>query len=424
MYKESEKIELKSTFGEWKEIIISLTSFANKSGGTVIVGISDDMQPLGLSLGKDTIEDFLNKLKNHTDPVLYPSVSIKTYGIGEIVEISIPESDYKPVFCFEKAYIRVGKTNQKISTQELKELIKRYEPTNFDEQILRFLVPLNEFEEKHIKNLDSVLTNAEYLCYTKENKYFPNAIVKAARFKGSNMATFLANQDFQGNITDMADQLLEFIKRNINKKFVIKGEAKHTEVWDYPLLALREAILNALVHRDYSDPGNIQVRIFDDHLEILSPGLLPKALDMKKIFTASRSIPRNKKIVSIFHKMGLIEQWGSGFHRMLEACKENKNPQPVLNEVAGAFVISFFKNEGTNEGVNEGVNEGTNEGINEGIKILEKTVFLYPGLRVQQLAKKLNQPPKTIERWLKILKDASTIEFRGSNKTGGYYKKE
>jgi len=131
-YKESEILELKSSFGEWKEIILSLSSFANKRGGTVIVGLSDQGQPLHLQLGKNTIEDFVNKVKNHTDPVLYPSINVKTFGLGEIVEITIPKSDYKPVFAFDKAWVRVGRSNVKMTSNEIRELILRYTYKEFD----------------------------------------------------------------------------------------------------------------------------------------------------------------------------------------------------------------------------------------------------------------------------------------------------
>ena len=142
-YKESEILELKSSFGEWKEIIISLVAFANKRGGKVIVGLNDKGQPTNLTIGKNTIEDFVNKLKNSTDTILYPSINVKSFALGEIVEITIPESDLKPVFAFEKAFIRIGKSNSKLSANELRELIKRYTIPDFDGQIYK-----KEFIEK------------------------------------------------------------------------------------------------------------------------------------------------------------------------------------------------------------------------------------------------------------------------------------
>lgn len=108
---ESEKLEFKSSFAEWKEAIISLCAFANKKGGKVIIGMNDNGVASGIQVGKNTIEDFANKIKNHTDPILYPSINVKTFGLGEIIEIEVSESDNKPVFAFDRAYVRVGKTN-------------------------------------------------------------------------------------------------------------------------------------------------------------------------------------------------------------------------------------------------------------------------------------------------------------------------
>ena len=101
--------------------------------------------------------------------------------------------------------------------------------------------------------------------------------------------------------------------------------------------------MNAIVHRDYTDPGNIQIRIFDDRLEIWSPGLLPKELNIKSLLADNRSIPRNRGLAKIFHDIGFIEGWGTGFQRMVEGCAMNGNPKPELKEMTGAFVVKFTR---------------------------------------------------------------------------------
>src|SRR3990172_8090337 len=98
MYRESETMEKKSSFAAWKEIIISLCAFANKKGGKVVVGRDDQGNPVGLKIGKDTLEEMANKIKMHTDPILYPSINVKTFGPAEIVEMEIPESDKSITF--------------------------------------------------------------------------------------------------------------------------------------------------------------------------------------------------------------------------------------------------------------------------------------------------------------------------------------
>ena len=230
LYKESENIELKSSFGEWKEIIITLTAFANKNGGTVIVGIDDSGQPTNLNIGKRTLEDFVNKLKSNTDPNLYPSINVKSFALAEIVELQIPSSDFKPVFAFERAYIRVGKSNIKLSANEVKELVRKYSTADFDKQTVN--VDLTD-DDLSIKLIDQVkskyynlanesnsdflrknhllfngnLTATAYLCFCKSNTLFPNAFVKAARFKGSDMVHFIDMKEFEGNLLEMPDDI-------------------------------------------------------------------------------------------------------------------------------------------------------------------------------------------------------------------------
>lgn len=187
---------------------------------------------------------------------------------------------------------------------------------------------------------------------------------------------------------------------------------------------LREAVVNAIVHRDYTDPGNIQIRIFDDRLEIWSPGLLPKELNIRNLLSENRSIPRNRALAKIFHDIGFIEGWGTGFQRMVEACIANGNPKPELKEMTGAFVVKFARRpagEGKGGGINGGVNGGISGGITEGIKRLADYIKNAPGRNVAEITAALDIPQRTVERWLKKLKGEGEIVFIGSRKTGGYH---
>jgi ATP-dependent DNA helicase RecG len=434
MYRESETLEKKSSFTAWKEIIISLSAFANKKGGKVIVGLDDEGNPTGLSIGKDSLEEIANKIKMHTDPILYPSINVRTFGPGEIVELEIPASDNKPVFAFEKAYVRVGKVNQKLSATEIRDLVKRYTLPDFDQRTLsqdfktldldvaairrlnetafRFgKIPERRILEKLMVLRKGKLSNAGYLCFTRENDLIPSAIIKGARFKGKTMVRFLDMKDFKGSLIAAVNEVLDFIQRHISMGVGIGAKAARNEKWDYPLEALREAVVNAIVHRDYTDPGNIQ---------IWSPGLLPKELNIKNLLSENRSIPRNRGLANIFHDIGFIEGWGTGFQRMVEGCVMNGNPKPELKEMTGAFVVKFARRPAS-EGINEGVSEGINGGVNEGINRLFEFIRKNPGKRVVEIAAALNVPSKTIERWIKKLREQGRVIFTGSRKTGGYF---
>ncbi len=449
MYRESETLDKKSSFAAWKEIIISLSAFANKKGGKVVVGLDDQGNPLGLKIGKDTLEEMANKIKMHTDPILYPSINVKTFGPAEIVEMEIPESDNKPVFAFEKAYVRVGKTNQKLSATEIRDLIKRYTLPDFDQRTLDQDFKAIELDYAAIRRLNVTsfhfgkiserrileklsvlkkgkLTIAGYLCFVRENDLIPNAVIKSARFKGKTMVHFLDMKDFKGNLIVAVNEALEFIQRHISMGVDIGAKAARDEKWDYPLEALREAVVNAIVHRDYTDPGNIQIRIFDDRLEIWSPGLLPKELNIKSLLAESRSIPRNRGLAKIFHDIGFIEGWGTGFQRMVEACAVNGNPKPELKEMTGAFVVKFSRrpaSEGISGGTNGGISGATDGGIMEGIERVADYIRNTPGRKVTEITTALNIPQRTVERWIKKLREQGKIVFVGPRKTGGYHAK-
>ena len=419
LYKESEKLELKSSFSEWKEIIKTLAGFANKKGGMVVIGVDDNVQPLGMQIRKGTIEDLSNKIKANTDPVLYPSINVKTFGLGEIVEISVASSDNKPVFAFERAYTRVGKTTQKLSTTEVRTLIKKYTLPDIDEQKMSEKINISKFNQKFVKKYPEYfkksIKNAIYWAFIEKNKLFHNAIIKAALFKGDIPVDFIDEQEFDRSLVFAPDMIMKFIRRHINKQIKITEKAKHDEVWDYPLEALREAIMNAIVHRDYTDSGNIQIRIFDDRLEIWSPGLLPKEIDIDNLYKNNRSVPRNKLLMEIFHKVGLIENWGTGFYRMREWCRENGNNDPKFEHRGEALITTFFKKKAVS------TNGGINGGINGGVKSIVTLIEKKSGINAKEIADELSMAQRTVERQIRKLRDKNKIEYRGSSKTGGYF---
>ncbi|HLA26382.1 MAG TPA: ATP-binding protein [Syntrophales bacterium] len=267
-----------------------------------------------------------------------------------------------------------------------------------------------------------------HVSFTRENNLIPSSVIKGARFKGKTMVHFLDMKDFKGNLIAAVNEVLDFIQRHISMGVGIGAKAARNEKWDYPLEALREAVVNAIVHRDYTDPGNIQIRIFDDRLEIWSPGLLPKELNIKSLLVENRSIPRNRGLAKIFHDIGFIEGWGTGFQRMVAGCAMIGNPKPELKEITGAFVVKFNRRPasegrfgGISGGANGGISGGKDGGIKEGIDQLADYIRNTPGRNVTEITAALNIPQRTIERWLKKLREQGRIVFTGSRKTGGYF---
>jgi len=140
---------------------------------------------------------------------------------------------------------------------------------------------------------------------------------------------------------------MEAIKKHLNVRFEIKG-IEREDIWDYPLEAIREAVINALIHRDYLSLADIQIKIYDNKIWFFNPGKLPEEITIEMLKQDHGSIPRNRHIAYVFFLAGLIEKWGSGTKRMVELCREAGLPEPEFKE-EGGFVVEFYKDIYTEE---------------------------------------------------------------------------
>jgi ATP-dependent DNA helicase RecG len=209
--------------------------------------------------------------------------------------------------------------------------------------------PLEEVLEKLKLRREGQLTRAAVLLFGKEpQRFLRQSEVRMARFKGIQPLHFLDMKVIEGRLIDQLEAVMEFIQRHISMAAEIEG-LEREERWEYPLAALREAVTNAICHRDYRDAGNVQVRIFDDRLEVWSPGLLPPEVSIESLRRTHRSVPQNRLIAYVFFLIKFVEQWGTGTLRMIEACQAAGLPDPEFAELSGAFVVTFQKSKLTRE---------------------------------------------------------------------------
>ncbi len=371
--KESGKVEFKNSTGEWKEIVETVCAFANTEGGRIYIGISPSGKITGINIGKHTIEDITNKIINNTDPKIYPKISVQKINGKDIIVIEVKESSDKLVLAFGKPYKRIGNSTLRMSKEEYEKGILEKHRTKmyFDSEIckgatledidkellIKFLrqakaernldlnskTPVKEALEKLNLLVNGKLTNAAILLFGKNpQKFILSSVIKAARFKGIEPVEFIDMKVFEGNIIDQREDGIEFIKEHIRLNVEIIG-TQRVERWEYPIEAIREAITNAICHRDYRLSGNIQIRIFDDRIEVWGCGLLPEPLTPEDLKRRHKSILRNPLIGRCFFLIKFIEEWGTGTNRMIEWCKKYGLPEPRFEEIAGDFVVTFRK---------------------------------------------------------------------------------
>lgn len=171
---------------------------------------------------------------------------------------------------------------------------------------------------------------------------FEQCNVKCSKFKGTTMTEFLDRAEYTGDIFSQLNDAIEFIKKHINYGGKIEG-LQRTDQYEIPLVGIREAVVNALVHRDYQNYGrDIKIGIYDDILDIVSPGGFPLSITVKNIFDG-RSEIRNKVVARVFKELKYIERWGSGIKRMIDACDERGLKKPKFKESGDSVEVIFYR---------------------------------------------------------------------------------
>ena len=174
---------------------------------------------------------------------------------------------------------------------------------------------------------------------------YPQCTIKLACFEGKDKAEFIDKKDLTGHVFDQLDEAMNFIQRNLPKASKIPDDSleRDSETM-FPLPALREAVINAICHRDYSDrKGKVNISIFDNRLEIWNPGNLPGELTVKDLKKSHDSLPCNPLIAKVFDRRGLVEEWGRGTLQIVKECVNAGHPEPKFSERSHSFGVEFIK---------------------------------------------------------------------------------
>jgi len=383
---ESETVEWKRSLGEWKEIVITAAAMASLRGGHIYIGVEPSGEICGVQVGKGSLEDLANKITQNTSPRVTPSISSINRAGRTILVVFVPESRPKPVYAFDRPYLRSGRTNQRLSPEETLHLYMTNRGVTWDQSTLsdatveedidsamvrRFLLAARTERRWEVSEKTSVgqvlrqlgliqdgrLTVAAVLLFGRNpQRLLTQAMVRCARFKGTNEVHFLDMKVIQGNIIEQVEEVMAFIKRNIRMGAEIKG-LRREDKWEYPLEGMREAVVNAVCHRDYASTANVQIRIFDDRLEVWNPGELPEGMTVEDLRRPHESKPRNKLIANAFFLIKYIEQFGTGIQRILDDCQAQRLPEPSF-EAQGHNFRAIFTPGGTDGQIKDRFNLG------------------------------------------------------------------
>jgi ATP-dependent DNA helicase RecG len=258
-------------------------------------------------------------------------------------------------------YLRIGATNRKADFEHILELERQKRNQSFDEEVCReqdwraldltalmsrFAARGKPLDEEKLKNLKLIKLEQGTLYPTQGLMIllgqYPHVVMKCARFKGTDMSVFLDRKEFSGDLLGQLEQAEAFIKNHIHLRSEING-LQRTDTFELPESALREAVVNAVVHRDYTNQGrDIKIGVYDDIVNIVSPGGFPSTLTAETLLDG-RSEIRNRVIARVFKELGYIEQWGSGIQRMRSACLAMGLVEPRLREQGDFVDVEFYR---------------------------------------------------------------------------------
>ncbi len=363
IWAEDEHNENKASLSEWKDAAVALAAFSTSTGGAVRFGITPQGRRVGVSIGANTLENLANDIRRNTDPPVFPSISVEDDG-PLLVTVRAEESPIKPVWAFGKPYKRVGRTNQSLSRAEMLRLVEATTGHTWDahpcdgllvdhlsrnaveDYLSRAQRSLTTPTELVMDNLrlqltDGKLCNAAALLFAEGSRLPAGSQMQCGFFRDDVGVDFLDEQTIEAPVLTQLRQALAFVARNTRKAIRITGRPEREEIPEYPEAAVREAIVNAIVHRDYTSSGHVQVRIYRERLEVWNPGSLPYDVTIESLYGMHPSRPRNRRLAEAFHRAGLIEQWGTGTLRILRACADRGLPQPEFRYEMGTFIVRF-----------------------------------------------------------------------------------
>jgi ATP-dependent DNA helicase RecG len=368
---EQQNIEYKQSWDD--EYLKWVCGFANAQGGTLFIGKDDSGNSMGVSNSKKLMEDIPNKIREHLGIIAGVNL-VKESGV-DVIEIVTP-SYSNPISLRGRYYIRSGSTKMELTGNTLNDFLLRKSGKTWDDivepratmddidngSLDTFIkaasqsgrlpdvqgMTMHEILEKLRLIEQGQLKRAAIILFGKDpKKFYPNVEVRIGRF-GKNDEDLKFQEVEEGNLV----RLLKSVPDQLNGKFFVRPidftGLQRIEKGEYPVAALREMILNSLVHKAYMG-STIQLRVYDDRVSIWNEGLLPGGLTSDALKRQHSSRPRNPIIADVCFKGGYIDMWGRGTLKIIQSCKEAELPEPEIKEQDGGMLVVLLKDRFTEE---------------------------------------------------------------------------
>lgn len=476
---ESEQLEFKEVV-HLESLAKALCGFSNGKGGRILVGVSDSGEILGLANANASVEQIRVFMLSAIVPETPVTIGVEKVDGKELLMMKVYGGSKQPYLFDGSIYYRKGASTVKASSKQISELIHDRQSTelhwerqpaigvsleDLDQKLI--LSTIIESEKNHRSNysgndvLDFLtyyglyqngsFTNACVVLFAKNPaRFLPQIRIRLTEYaEGKTDKSLLRDEVLDGNIFSMLDRLERYINELGIRSVFDSNQWKRVDFM-FPVKALQEGVINAMIHRDYkSVSSSVSINVYPDRFVISNSGHFPDDLKAASLKKNHRSHPVNPDIAHIVFLRGFIDKLGRGTLKVMEQCNEAGLKDPAWKDNVDGVTLTFNGpkalsvkkggnsfdgvNDGANDGVNDGVNmliddgvndsliDGVNDGVRNEIIRLTDIIASSEGINTLDLATRRGKSKPTVERYLKLAKLIGVIEFRGAPKTGGYF---
>lgn len=436
-----------------------MSAFSNSTGGKIIFGIEDtSLQIVGIDGDiHKKIDAITNAIADSITPQIIPNIYVEEIEDKRVIVCEIFRGGSTPYYIKalgkeSGTFIRTSGTTRLADESMLKELMLVGVNRTFDTLPYETAKPLseNEIEEmcnkltvyakdnaksfddsNQIKQLNLSKMLSWKFVIEQDGKYYPsNAFmmfkddnpfqfinIQCARFKGTNRILFIDKKEYGGPIYQQIDDTMKFVMNHLNMEVkIVPNKIAHEEKFEIPTEAIREILVNAVCHRSLTDNSRVQVAIYDDRVEITSPGILYNGLTLKGMLEGKTAI-RNACLANVLTYLNVIENWGTGVQRAILLCKEAGIQEPEFIEMDSAIRVNFYR-------PSYDAQENAQENAHDYEKLNSTQIFIYNAIKSdksisrKQLLEITNKDNSTITRAIRVLKDKGYIKRVGSDRRG------
>ena len=462
---EGKNVEFKRELPKQSERYIkSIVAFANTAGGKLIIGVEDETRAI-VGVEEPSVFDIMDAIANTVSdmcfPQIVPDISFQTIDHKCIVIVEIYPGPNRPYYIKslgkeEGTYIRVAGTTRKADAVKIKELEMQGTNLSYDEMVCvgyevtdeavkklcadikKFMLAhadtteaqklINAVTQTNLENWGilkrqegTVLATNAFVLLTSDKFRF--AKIQCARFKGTERVIFIDKREFAGPLYEQIEEAYQFVLKHINLGAEISGLIRR-DMYELPIGSIRESIVNAVTHRNYMENACVQVAVYDDRVEISSPGMLYGDLDIDSIKKGKSKI-RNKGIAEVFNRMKIIEEWGTGISRIISGCKEYGLPEPEFVEIGDSFRVNIFrKPENTHQNKlkssQESSQESNQENLNKTQVAILELIRENNAITQEEMSARIGVSFGAIKKNVSLLKEKDILIRTGATKKGSW----